>query len=730
MFLKPGTALEQEFTPTELGGMVDGAPFKWSNQYHWDFCWQGTSSLLFGGNRCGYVGFGLGSKSGSTYYGNFDFAIFNGLEFQNISSDSRLTCKKSSENGIISNTKTYYVNCWHPIAIQMNTTYVLKVQSANDSSVAGDNWWSATLINKKTNESVTIGRIKAFANDINNQIASLETVVFYDGDKKECDAVPVMDLTASSLTSSNGTKSQFLSYSILNCVRAVAYPDSSRSNTYVIRLGGSSPITRDSSYVTGGTIGGNSGISKRVTRENSTWSRPKDLIPGLSEVRLKGYFRDNPNFFNNGERLLVTKTPSSSIRDWSLTREMGENVSIWWGGYFIPDESGPWDFQLTSDDAAYMWIGGPAVVDYQGGVASALIGLPGIHPAQSKSSSIYLEKDKVYPLRIQYGNESDVGSFKLEVKPPSHKSIWDSNLSGLIWHTDYSNASECTNYGISYTLAQNLNYGIFDVPGCGEKNPVKEVNNSSNSKSKAIAPTFSTVNFKGNTLNIEVNIGAVSSGRPDRVLLVAPKLGINSGNPLAGVISGDRASWAIKLDENLSGVTIPLEIVGQKDGVNSEPLVGSYQAPLQTDSLVANEVPPAPQNFKSRVMGSSALVTVSVKIKTGALANKAFLYSKDLKISKKNPIPGDVFGDKAFIEIPIKSSMIGKRYSVSIYLANTKGQSKVLEALLPIPRPATPSTLLPPQPKTGGTKTVICTRASQTRTFSGTNCPPGWNEKP
>ena len=206
MFLKPGMSLEQEFTPTELGGMVDGAPFRWSNQYHWDFCWQGSSSLLYGGNRCGYVGFGLGSKSGNTYYGNFDFAIFNGLEFQNISSDSRLTCNKSSENGVINNTKTFYVNCWHPIAIQMNTTYVLRVQSANDPSVSGENWWSATLINKKTGESVTIGRIKAFANEINTQIASLETVVFYDGDKKECDAVPVMDLTTSPLTSSSGTK--------------------------------------------------------------------------------------------------------------------------------------------------------------------------------------------------------------------------------------------------------------------------------------------------------------------------------------------------------------------------------------------------------------------------------------------------------------------------------------------------------------------------------------------
>lgn len=726
MFLKPGIALEQEFTPTALGGMVDGAPFRWSNQYHWDFCWQGSGSMLFGGNRCGFVGFGLGSKNGNTYYGNFDFAIFNALEFQKNSSDSRLSCNKGSESGFIGSTKTYYVNCWYPVSIQMNTTYVLRVQSANDSSVSGDNWWSATLTNKRTNETVTMGRIKAFANDYESQLASLETVVFYEGEKKECDAVPVMDLVTSQLTASNGVKGKFLNSSILSCVRAVVYPDSAASSNYVIRLGGSSPLSRDTSY--GASSNNSPTITKRLPRDNSSWSRPKDLIAGLSEVRLRGYFRDNPRFFADAERSFVGKTSANSIRNWSLSREMGENASVWWGGYFIPDESGPWDFQLTSDDASYMCLGASAIVECQGGLSNALLSLPGIHPAQSKSGSVYLEKDKVYPLRILYGNEGDVGSFRLDVKPPSQKSAWDDNLLGLIWHTDYANSTDCTNYGISYTLSQSLGYGIFDVSGCGDRNPAKLLSASTNTKSKPATPTFSGVNFKGNTLNIEVNIGAGSSNRPDRVLLVAPKLGLNATNPLSGSISGDKATWAIKLDEKLSGITIPLEIVGQKDGVNSEPLVGSYQAPLQTDSLIAETVPPSPQNFKSRIMGSSALVTVSVKIKSGALASKAFLYSKDLKISKNNPLPGDVFGDKAFIEIPIKSSMIGKKFPVNIYLANAKGPSKVLEAVLPIPRPASSSALLPPAPKPSVPKTVICTRASQTRTFSGQKCPPGWEE--
>jgi hypothetical protein len=368
-------------------------------------------------------------------------------------------------------------------------------------------------------------------------------------------------------------------------------------------------------------------------------------------------------------------------------------------------------------------------VDYLGGTSSAFIALPGPHATQSKSNSVYLEKDKVYPLRIQYGNEGGLASFNLEVKPPGHKGVWDENLQGLIWHTNYAVTDECTNYGISYTLAQNLGFGTFDVPVCGDKNPTKSQNSSNISVNRPDTPTFSAVNFKGNTLNVEINIGSSSSNRPDKVLLVAPKLGIGSANPQLGKIEGNKALWAIKLDEALSGIVIPLEIVSEKNGVQSEPLVGSYQAPAATESLIAQKVPPAPKNFKSRVLADSALITVSVPIKSGAIASKVFLHSKDLKISKKNPLPGDVYGDKAFIEVPIRSSMIGKKYQVTIYLANSKGSSPEIQATLPIPAPARAATLLPPTSKPGATKTVICTRTTQTRTFSGAKCPPGWKEQ-
>ena len=82
---------------------------------------------------------------------------------------------------------------------------------------------------------------------------------------------------------------------------------------------------------------------------------------------------------------------------------------MWWGGYFIPDETGVWDFQLTSDDAAFMWIGNPAVSAYGNGFANAFISLPGTHPAETKTNSISLKANQIYPFRIQYGNSIEVG---------------------------------------------------------------------------------------------------------------------------------------------------------------------------------------------------------------------------------------------------------------------------------------------------------------------------------
>jgi hypothetical protein len=242
---------------------------------------------------------------------------------------------------------------------------------------------------------------------------------------------------------------------------------------------------------------------------------------------------------------------------------------------------------------------------------------------------------------------------------------------------------------------------------------------------KPSTPTFSSVNFSGNTININVNIGSSASSRPDKVYLVAPKLGVNSSTPLEGKISGSTASWSLPLTNILSGVSIPLEIVGEKNGVASEPLIGSYTKPAA--SITA--VPPAPTNYSSRIVGTSAIITIQVSEKESSRASSAHLYSSALGIKKNPGLQGDVVGTKALIEVPIKASMAGKKYPLTIYLKNSKGESKPLNATLTIPKAPKAPTLPTAVPSQSVAKTVICTRSNQTRTFAGTECPPGWEKR-
>jgi hypothetical protein len=233
------------------------------------------------------------------------------------------------------------------------------------------------------------------------------------------------------------------------------------------------------------------------------------------------------------------------------------------------------------------------------------------------------------------------------------------------------------------------------------------------------------VNFSGNKININVNIGS-SSNRPDKVYLVAPKLGFTSANPNQGTINGNTASWSLDLNSLTGGTAIPLEIVGEKDGVKSEPLTGSYNVPT---AAKVTSVPAAPTKFSSRIVGSSALITVQVGTNGKDAPSEAFLFSKSLGVSKSEAISGEIVGDKAIIEVPLKASMAGKKYPVTIYLTNSKGESKPLNSTLSIPaapkKPSLPTAI----PKPSAQETVICVRANQTRTFTGAACPTGWSKK-
>jgi hypothetical protein len=177
---------------------------------------------------------------------------------------------------------------------------------------------------------------------------------------------------------------------------------------------------------------------------------------------------------------------------------------------------------------------------------------------------------------------------------------------------------------------------------------------------KPTTPSFSGINFVGNKINLTVNIGANVANRPDKIYLVAPKIGVQAAKPLAGKISGNVATWSLGFSKSLAGLLIPFEIVSEKNGVKSDPVSTSYQAPKLEDGT--ESVPPTPSKFKSLAVGKSVVITAEVAIKPGALATNAYLVSNELGFTTTRPLKGEVAGSKIVVEIDVKPSMAGKSY--------------------------------------------------------------------
>lgn len=497
------------------------------------------------------------------------------------------------------------------------------------------------------------------------------------------------------------------------------------SNNNSIRMVKYSSTSSSSSSSSGNS---NTSVKLRSARSDSSWSRPSGLLPGLSEVRYRGYFKDNMQFFNDSAiRTSITSTSGKSLPNWRDSTEMGADISIYWGGYFIPDESGTWDFQLTSDDAAAVWLGNDAVSKYTNGYSNSLVALPGDHAPQTISKSSRLEANKIYPLRIFYGNIGGPGSFKLEVKPPSFKSAWDTNLEGLIWYSDFSNTEDCTNYGISYLLSAKLGYDIVDVAAC-KNNPAKVLANGNNFNNPA-KPTFKSFNVTGNTLNLNVNIGT-GTNKPEKVYLVAPELGINIGQSSAnGKILGNGASWAIPITDAIFGKNLELKFISSKGGADSDPLVKSIAIPIKNNpksiSKNKNSLPPLPAiNPRYSISGAKAVVTAKIQPKMGANPVSGYLIAPDIGITAENPIMGRISSGQIIFTMPLLPSMTGKKIKTEIYMVNEIGESKSLAMPITAPAPKQPTIVQPTQ----RVDTVICRKGIQTRTFAGKKCPPGWNE--
>ena len=294
----------------------------------------------------------------------------------------------------------------------------------------------------------------------------------------------------------------------------------------------------------------------RVPRSLNEIPRPSELALGLAQVQYRGYFADDPNWFSderyNTSLIKNSTTVASGLpvlewsgnpSDWAAT----ENTSYAWTGHFIPDVTGEWQFEIASDDASFMWLGDDAVTNYASGTAGALIKNGGIHAEKIVSAKITLIKDKIYPLRIQYGNYSQAAVFKFRFMPPGITQ-WQSDFTTLLWWASYPSSSKaCVNLGLSYTLALELGYGdkgLAEFCKSIGADPASFKHNWINlsTKAKPQVPAIKNLKMTTSGLAIEVALGSVPVSS---VYLLSPVLGFSNTAKLIGKISNNTATFLV-----------------------------------------------------------------------------------------------------------------------------------------------------------------------------------------
>jgi hypothetical protein len=133
---------------------------------------------------------------------------------------------------------------------------------------------------------------------------------------------------------------------------------------------------------------------------------------GLYRRTYSGYFNDNVNYFDSA-------SPTASTVDTSPVGAgvINNNTSYQWLGYWRATAdtlfSGSTYFQLTSDDASYLWIGNTALTGYTTG--NALIDNGGTHSSQTVAGDTPMTAGVYYPVRIQYGQGTGDSGFQFTV---------------------------------------------------------------------------------------------------------------------------------------------------------------------------------------------------------------------------------------------------------------------------------------------------------------------------
>jgi M6 family metalloprotease-like protein len=186
----------------------------------------------------------------------------------------------------------------------------------------------------------------------------------------------------------------------------------------------------------------NKGVSIRKTKPTPTPSRTPtptqtpiasstSFEEGLLVSEYLGYFGNDIKFSDAANYVGTTKV-TSSLSELKF-RDTGSTFIA--TGFFKPNQTGTWEFELKSSGASYLWLGNQAVEGFTKDNTVAVIHayfLP-----KSNSGRVWLNANQIYPMRIMFGLGNSNGDTNLKITSPS--GLTYQTLNSLVSHNPLAN---------------------------------------------------------------------------------------------------------------------------------------------------------------------------------------------------------------------------------------------------------------------------------------------------
>ena len=169
----------------------------------------------------------------------------------------------------------------------------------------------------------------------------------------------------------------------------------------------------------------------------------------------------------------------SGLVSGSLTSTSGSTTSISttsidasstkvWRGYFSPDEtSSTWEFRVTSDDGAYLWLDSNAEEPVASlNTSNAIVDNSGVHgsPQTTTSTTLSLDSEYHYAITLMAGSDTGTGEVTLEWRRDG--GAWSSAGTGRLCHdTRYVDGFGADLYTASASPATPVLWGIVGADG-------------------------------------------------------------------------------------------------------------------------------------------------------------------------------------------------------------------------------------------------------------------------